>query len=402
MTDVPAGSGALVSSGTDPRDFVAEDVFAYEHSPAGGAAAAGGPHSEYYRPLALPYGLDLFDAPASLRLIAGNGVYNQGDSPHCVAAAGAVTIEWQLRRLYQLEAPPPPGSKSAVDAPGGGRADEHRESHARGPVIVTVSQAYIYDHRLAVGGAAGGGGGEAAVAQGMTARQCMKVLARGVPLDDVYQRASSARLDHDRVARFRERTVTYLDAVSDLEVPSEHEDARQSVAAVAALDASTGRLLGTVASARASVDLEVEQGVRAVYAGSMYARVATVRGLQESLVTNGPCLIVLPLYPSAPGTTATERTQFWRPPPSSAAASSSPAPVGHALSVVGYDDRQRAFLLRNSWGPDWADKGHCWLSYDEFHVAWEVWTLFYQGKQLLRYYAAHKAGTLPPRPKPVP
>jgi C1A family cysteine protease len=36
---------------------------------------------------------------------------------------------------------------------------------------------------------------------------------------------------------------------------------------------------------------------------------------------------------------------------------------GHALLVVGYRDRDgsRAFLCRNSWGPDWGEGGHCRL-----------------------------------------
>lgn len=46
-----------------------------------------------------------------------------------------------------------------------------------------------------------------------------------------------------------------------------------------------------------------------------------------------------------------------------------PLQGGHAVAVVGYDDRAGALLLRNSWGADWGDQGHAWLPYDEFgHV----------------------------------
>jgi C1A family cysteine protease len=36
---------------------------------------------------------------------------------------------------------------------------------------------------------------------------------------------------------------------------------------------------------------------------------------------------------------------------------------GHCIVIVGYDDSKNAFLIRNSWGTDWALDGHCWLPY---------------------------------------
>lgn len=35
----------------------------------------------------------------------------------------------------------------------------------------------------------------------------------------------------------------------------------------------------------------------------------------------------------------------------------------HSALAVGYDDRKSAFLIRNSWGPDWGDNGHFWMRY---------------------------------------
>jgi C1A family cysteine protease len=39
---------------------------------------------------------------------------------------------------------------------------------------------------------------------------------------------------------------------------------------------------------------------------------------------------------------------------------------GHCMVIVGYDDSQSRFLVRNPWGPAWSPKlkGHCWISYD--------------------------------------
>lgn len=40
---------------------------------------------------------------------------------------------------------------------------------------------------------------------------------------------------------------------------------------------------------------------------------------------------------------------------------------GHAMLIVGYDDFENAWLVRNSWGPGWADGGYVWIDYDVMH-----------------------------------
>lgn len=39
---------------------------------------------------------------------------------------------------------------------------------------------------------------------------------------------------------------------------------------------------------------------------------------------------------------------------------------GHAMVVVGYDDRKSAFRLMNSWGKNWGDGGYIWVKYKDF------------------------------------
>lgn len=41
---------------------------------------------------------------------------------------------------------------------------------------------------------------------------------------------------------------------------------------------------------------------------------------------------------------------------------------GHAMVVVGYDDRKEAFRLMNSWGKNWGDNGFIWVKYKDFGV----------------------------------
>ncbi len=39
---------------------------------------------------------------------------------------------------------------------------------------------------------------------------------------------------------------------------------------------------------------------------------------------------------------------------------------GHAMCVIGYDDRKQAFQIMNSWGPEWGVNGVGWVRYGDF------------------------------------
>ena len=36
----------------------------------------------------------------------------------------------------------------------------------------------------------------------------------------------------------------------------------------------------------------------------------------------------------------------------------------HAMLCVGYSDQSQAFIVRNSWGEEWGDRGYCYIPYD--------------------------------------
>ena len=38
---------------------------------------------------------------------------------------------------------------------------------------------------------------------------------------------------------------------------------------------------------------------------------------------------------------------------------------GHAISIIGFDDKKSAWIIRNSWGPDWGMGGFGYVSYDD-------------------------------------
>jgi C1A family cysteine protease len=51
---------------------------------------------------------------------------------------------------------------------------------------------------------------------------------------------------------------------------------------------------------------------------------------------------------------------------------------GHAVMAVGYDDKLRAFLVRNSWGPKWGHGGDFLMPYQlmtDPKVTHDFWTI---------------------------
>jgi len=51
---------------------------------------------------------------------------------------------------------------------------------------------------------------------------------------------------------------------------------------------------------------------------------------------------------------------------------------GHALLMIGYDQEQNHFIVRNSWGVEWGDKGNIYIPYDYIlneDLAVDFWTI---------------------------
>jgi len=89
-----------------------------------------------------------------------------------------------------------------------------------------------------------------------------------------------------------------------------------------------------------------------------YASIVTIDGLKRALIKSGPCYIAFPVYNYG--------GRFWM------AAQGSTFLGGHAVSVVGYN--ATGFIIRNSWGFSWNDKGYTIFPYSDWGSQWEVWT----------------------------
>lgn len=89
-----------------------------------------------------------------------------------------------------------------------------------------------------------------------------------------------------------------------------------------------------------------------------YARVLTIDDLKTSLYQNGPCYISFPVYNYGPS--------FWKQ------GSGENYIGGHAVTVVGYDNN--GFIIRNSWGTNFANQGYTTYPYSDFGAHWDIWT----------------------------
>jgi len=94
-----------------------------------------------------------------------------------------------------------------------------------------------------------------------------------------------------------------------------------------------------------------------IYRIERYARLRTVDEMKESLHANGPFVAGVEVYYEA--WNAAERSGKVRMP-----GENDILEGGHAICIVGYDDKNRLFKFKNSWSDKWGAKGYGYLPYD--------------------------------------
>lgn len=90
-----------------------------------------------------------------------------------------------------------------------------------------------------------------------------------------------------------------------------------------------------------------------------YALVRNEFSVKTAIVMNGPCFGALPVY--------NYDIDFWNAKPGDEFMGC------HAIAIVGYDEE--GFIIRNSWGKSFADRGYTRLPYKDINKFLEVWTI---------------------------
>jgi C1A family cysteine protease len=90
---------------------------------------------------------------------------------------------------------------------------------------------------------------------------------------------------------------------------------------------------------------------------SSYAKIPSDLAVKHALVMFGPVAGGFPVWSGS-------NPKFWK--------KVGRYEGGHAVTIVGYN--KEGFIIRNSWGTSWGDKGHVVCSYEDFHDAcFEAW-----------------------------
>jgi hypothetical protein len=81
--------------------------------------------------------------------------------------------------------------------------------------------------------------------------------------------------------------------------------------------------------------------------------------LKAVLIANGPCFGALPVYD-------TDTDYFWK-------RTGSPIQGWHSITIVGWNEE--GYIIRNSWGVSFGDRGYITLPYSDVNSFREIWTI---------------------------
>jgi C1A family cysteine protease len=94
--------------------------------------------------------------------------------------------------------------------------------------------------------------------------------------------------------------------------------------------------------------------------------------LKSCLATGNPFVFGFTVYQSFEGTTVAQTGVLNMPGKNESVVG------GHAVMAAGYDDKKKAFIVRNSWGSTWGQKGYLYMPYDYLtstDLADDFWTI---------------------------
>lgn len=89
-----------------------------------------------------------------------------------------------------------------------------------------------------------------------------------------------------------------------------------------------------------------------------YALLKSELSLKQAILMNGPCLAALRVYNFG--------YEFWDK-------NLGEYQGGHCISIIGWN--KNGFIIRNSWGTSWGNKGYTLIPYEDFSQILEMWTI---------------------------
>lgn len=102
--------------------------------------------------------------------------------------------------------------------------------------------------------------------------------------------------------------------------------------------------------------VKTDKGIRKI---SAVGYIPSEQFLKPAILANGPCFGALPVYDS-------ESDQFWKK-------NGGKLEGWHSITIVGWNEE--GYIIRNSWGVSFADKGYVVLPYSDFYNFREIWTV---------------------------
>lgn len=99
----------------------------------------------------------------------------------------------------------------------------------------------------------------------------------------------------------------------------------------------------------------------------------TLVAMQQSLAMGIPFVIGIAIYSSFENDTVSKTGIVSMP-----KVNTESLLGGHALMCVGYDNNKKVWIVRNSWGSSWGDKGYCYIPYAyflDFNLSTDIWAI---------------------------
>lgn len=97
---------------------------------------------------------------------------------------------------------------------------------------------------------------------------------------------------------------------------------------------------------------------------SSFRKLSTIAEMKAALINNGP--LISCMWAHEDFRTFSGNTVY--------AHVGGPIPIGgHCICIVGYDDTNKCWIGKNSWGTTWGNNGFFRIRYGECFIDWEMW-----------------------------